>query len=62
MSEERQYTNLIVFDKNGYPACEKHGALNCVNKERTLWRCSICHVGVSFAGFDEFKENLLRTN
>lgn len=25
-------------------ACSQHGAMNCVNPERTIWRCLTCHV------------------
>lgn len=28
--------------------CEEHGAMSCVNKERSLWRCTSCHIGVDF--------------
>jgi len=52
-----QYVNLIRFDANGYPECEEHGAMNCVNKERSLWRCMACGVGVDFGDvlvFDEW--------
>ena len=41
------YTNLVKFDENGYPMCEEHGAMNCVNKDRTLWRCLECHIGIN---------------
>ena len=51
-----QYANLIKFDASGYPSCEKHGAMNCVNKERSLWRCSACGVGVSFEDVNVFDE------
>jgi hypothetical protein len=50
----RGYVNLIMFDLNGYPSCEKHGAMNCVNKERSLWRCLTCGVGVSFGSVEAF--------
>ena len=50
------YINLIKFDENGYPLCEEHGAMNCVNKERSLWRCTQCHVGISFGDINVFDE------
>lgn len=47
------YINLVKFDKNGYPACEKHGVMLCVNESRTLWRCPTCNIGVSFDSSEE---------
>ena len=46
--------NIVQFDKRGYPSCEEHGAMNCVEKGRRLWRCIVCGVGVSFGSFDEW--------
>lgn len=48
------YKNIVQFDVNGYPACEEHGAMNCVNKSRQLWRCIMCGIGVSFASIKAF--------
>ena len=45
---EREYTNLIKLNIYGKPECERHGAMNCVNKERTIYRCMMCHVGIAF--------------
>ncbi|MFA5307095.1 MAG: hypothetical protein WC365_06620 [Candidatus Babeliales bacterium] len=46
--------NIIQFDVNGYPSCEVHGAMNCVSKNRKLWRCIACGVGVSFGNIEAF--------
>lgn len=27
---------------DGKPACIDHGAMNCVNIERSIWRCLMC--------------------
>lgn len=54
------YKNIIRFDARGYPSCEKHGAMTCVNKERSLWRCIQCGVGVSFGDVNVFDEWLRR--
>lgn len=53
------YVNLVKFDANGYPSCEEHGAMNCVNKPRSLWRCIMCGIGVSFESVESF-DNWLR--
>jgi len=50
------YKNIIQFDASGYPSCEEHGAMVCVNKERNLWRCIQCGVGVSFGDVNVFDE------
>lgn len=52
----RKYTNLIKFDENGYPLCEEHGAMLCVNEQGSLWRCPTCHIGVSFEHIRGFEE------
>lgn len=52
----KKYKNLVKFDEQGYPSCEEHGAMTCVNKERSLWRCSACHIGVSFEHMLVFDE------
>jgi hypothetical protein len=46
MRDARKYINLVKFDRKGYPSCEEHGAMNCVNHNRTLWRCLECHIGI----------------
>lgn len=51
-----EYKNIVQFDANGYPSCEKHGAMNCVNKDRKLWRCITCGIGVSFTSVESFDE------
>jgi hypothetical protein len=51
---KEEYKNIIQFDTNGYPSCEKHGAMNCVSKTRQLWRCIACGVGVSFGSIQAF--------
>lgn len=36
----------VIFSmEKGYPHCSEHGAMLCVNEERTIWRCSTCHLG-----------------
>jgi len=54
------YKNIIQFDQSGYPSCEEHGAMACVNKDRSLWRCIQCGVGVSFGDVRVFDEWLRR--
>ena len=41
-----KYMNLVKFDSLGYPSCEEHGAMNCVNPNRTIWRCLQCNIGI----------------
>jgi len=50
------YNNLVKFDARGYPTCEEHGAMNCVNEERSLWRCSACHIGIDFGDVHVFDD------
>jgi hypothetical protein len=47
-TKRQTYTNIVQFDERGYPACEKHGAMNSVNKEGTLWRCTTCGAAIDF--------------
>jgi hypothetical protein len=56
VKRQHGYVNRVMFDRNGYPSCEEHGAMNCVNKETTLWRCLACGIGIDFGT----KENLKR--
>ena len=35
----------IFWTENNKVTCREHGACNCVNKERTIWRCLTCHEG-----------------
>ena len=56
------YKNLIHFDENGYPTCEEHGAMNCVNKDLTLWRCTECHIGVDVRNIYRFVEREVRSS
>jgi len=51
---EEGYKNLVKFDANGYPHCEEHGAMNCVNKETSIWRCTVCGVGFSLGSVEAF--------
>lgn len=40
--------NLVKFRRfpaGVYPSCIYHGAMNCMNILRTLWRCTACGVG-----------------
>jgi len=53
---EEETKNIIQFDENGYPRCEKHGAMNCVSKDGRLWRCIQCGIGVSFTSVESFDE------
>jgi len=55
------YISLVKFDRRGYPSCELHGAMHCVNKERSIWRCPICHIGVSFDIIRVFERWLMLT-
>jgi hypothetical protein len=48
------YKNIVQFDLNGLPSCELHGAMNCVSKNRKLWRCIMCGIGVSFGSVNAF--------
>lgn len=50
------YVNLVKFDENGYPMCEEHGAMFCVNKDRTLLRCGVCHIGIDTANLDRWRK------
>ena len=58
---KRQYVNLVKFDENGFPICEQHGAMLCVNKELTLYRCGICHIGIDTTFIFRYVERKLRT-
>ena len=53
---KQAYVSLVKFDAHGYPMCEKHGAMNCVNNERSLWRCVTCHIGVDFGDVRVFED------
>lgn len=47
---------LLQFDSGGYPWCENHGAMTCINKPRSVWRCSVCGKGVSFKSVEALDE------
>jgi hypothetical protein len=51
---KEEYKNIVQFDVNGYPSCEKHEAMNCVSQGRRMWRCIMCGVGVSFGSVEAF--------
>jgi hypothetical protein len=43
---ERDITDNKVLPHPTWVAeCKEHGAMNCVNPERTIWRCLTCNVG-----------------
>jgi hypothetical protein len=42
----------VVRFVNGYPYCQKHGAMNKVSPFG-MWRCLTCHIG-----FDEVKKEV----
>ena len=56
------YKNLVQFDENGYPKCEEHGAMNCVNKDLTLWRCPECHIGIDIKNIYRYVEREIRSS
>ena len=58
--DRMSYKNLVQFDDNGYPTCEEHGAMNCVNKDLTLWRCAECHIGIDIKNTYRFVEREVR--
>ena len=41
---------------DSYPFCREHGALLCVNVERTIWRCTECHKGIDYEKPELVKE------
>jgi len=47
------YKNIVQFGVDGFPRCEKHGAMNSVSKDGKLWRCLTCGVGFSFCSVCE---------
>jgi hypothetical protein len=32
----------MLDEATGKPLCVRHGAMNCVNPELTIWRCLSC--------------------
>jgi hypothetical protein len=46
MTENKKYVNLVKIVDNTV-SCEEHGAMLCVNREKTLYRCPACGVGLS---------------
>lgn len=57
---KRKYTALVKFDENGHIICELHGAMLCVNKDKTLYRCNICHIGMDLNNIHCFIEKEVR--
>lgn len=46
-SDDRDVTNgLVITGKDGKPECIRHGAMNRVDKFRSIWRCSEMYCGV----------------
>ena len=43
----------IFWTDGNKVTCKEHGACNCVNKERTIWRCLTCHEGAYVPEFTE---------
>ena len=37
---------LVYWDERNKASCKKHGAMLCVSKDRRIWRCPACHVGL----------------
>lgn len=35
----------LIPENFTYPSCSIHGAMLCINIERTLYRCPSCHIG-----------------
>lgn len=43
---ERDVTDGKVYAHPEWKvACKEHGAMNCVNEDRTIWRCLTCNAG-----------------
>lgn len=41
--------NLVYVDVlSNTPHCKQHGAMLCMNRECTIWRCPACNVGMLF--------------
>ncbi len=38
-------TGKVYWTDNNLVTCEVHGAMLCVNPDRTIWRCPTCHEG-----------------
>lgn len=34
--------NVFLDDKWNKPNCINHGAMNAMNAQRTIWRCTVC--------------------
>lgn len=44
--------NLVYVDVlSNTPHCKQHGAMLCMNEERTIWRCPACNVGMLYIKF-----------
>lgn len=48
--ERRGEVGLATFPAGDYPACSKHGAMNCLGRERSIWRCLVegCNAGAEW--------------
>jgi hypothetical protein len=52
-ADDRDVTGgLVRADEHGRPSCVRHGAMNRVDKHRSIWRCSemYCGVGAEIVG------------
>lgn len=38
--------DLIEITPEGHYYCKKHGAMNCIKKDLTLYRCTACGIGI----------------
>lgn len=47
-----EYINLVKFDTGNNLVCEEHGAMLCVNKDRSIWRCPVCNIGISLGSVE----------
>lgn len=47
---------VILDDKWNKPECIEHKAMNCVNEERTIWRCLTC--SRSCFDLEQYQNNL----
>lgn len=48
----------IIWTDSNRVTCQEHGACLCVNKERTLWRCSVCNEG-AYVIWDETRDRIV---
>lgn len=38
-------TGKVYWTEKNLVTCARHGAMLCVNPDRTIWRCPTCHEG-----------------